>query len=131
MMGDENDDIKGFLPLANRTLTDSELQFFLAFNQIPELNYDPVLRWVIYGALLFKKRQQEFSYSKPYPAMAVLAEDRHEDFFNALAPYICRERVVVNHSYLYSDDSNLNNARIDPEDVRIALSEIAKYMENK
>lgn len=114
------------LSIDNRTLSDSELLFYQLFNQVSVFAEDPKLRWEIFGKFVFGREGQSFSYSKPAPELAAAAEDRHEEFFQTISPYIPREDIIVPHVAVTSSPP-LSLPVLDPEDVLLAFSALGEH----
>lgn len=118
------------LSMDNRSLSDSELLFYQLFNQVPRLAEDPKLRWNIFGKFVFERDGQSLTYSKPDPGLAAAAEERHEDFFQALSPYISREDVIVSHAAATSSTGH-PLPLLDPEEVQLAFSAIGEQLRSE
>ena len=103
----------------NRTLTDSEILLYINFNN-SVISANQSLRWGMYGSLctLTKKK---LIFCKPDPALAPLAEQKHEEFFQAIAPYISREDIIEEHPPLTQRDIKFY------EDLDVFISIIKRY----
>ena len=103
----------------NRTLTDFELLTFLTLNNNDAITQD--LIWQVYGLVW---TQDKSAISRPDPVLAPLADQRHEEFFQAISPYISREEIIVEHSPLTARDMRFY------EDLETFLSILERYKED-
>ncbi|MCD7907396.1 MAG: hypothetical protein LUH04_06890 [Clostridium sp.] len=118
------------LTIDNRSLTDSELAFFLAFNQNPALAGRSELRWKINSYFLLKNPTAA-SHSLPDPALAPLAEARHEEFFKAVEPYLPREKIIRSRNLDPSLKLFDQAGSIDRSDVVIALKAVNDFLKSE
>lgn len=113
----------------NRSLSDSELAFFREFNTIDRLANAPNLRWDIFLAFL-KRQPGPVQCTPPDPQYAAEAEAKHEALFQALAPHISREEIILGSRQPRTEEHN-KIEQLNEEEVRIALSVIARnFAEN-
>lgn len=119
------------LSLVNRTLSDSEMAFLMAYDKTPALQGHGALRLKILQAFMSSgKKMEEMSFCSPDPALAELAEARHEEFFQALEPYLPRERII--HPIRATGPiMNDDTFKIDPADMSLALKVIEEYFKNR
>lgn len=103
----------------NRTISDFELLVFLAISYIEA--YQDDIKWVLFSRIMDKNKS---AISRPDPDLAPLAEQKREDFFQAIAPYISREEVIVEHPPLTDRDIKFY------EDLETFLSILERYKDD-